>query len=283
MSSSDLAVGEVESHYTDMIGQFKQVWSMSGHKSIHAGYHDDHPDSEESAARNMIRELAETAEVDSTDRVLNIGCGAGDAAVWLVRERDAEVVGVDICEPLLDEAREHAFEFEADDQTSFVQDDFHELSSIDEEFDVVWGLESIEHSSDLETAVETVRRVLKDDGVAVFADNFISTSERSGRDQKRIETMNDRLRYNLTEIETIKEELTAGGFSDVEVRDISEYVLPSIKSQYRLSVATLPWYKLMTPLGIANRPKSDLVHGSYHSYKLFKKDVLGYYIVRASA
>lgn len=283
MGESETVVEDVESYYTRMLDQFRRTWSATGNKSIHNGYYDDHSDSADPPTENMNRELAEAVAVSSSDRVLNIGCGAGGDAVWLAIKRNAEVVGVDICDPFLEEGREQVREFGIDDRVSFVHDDYHDLSTIgDDEFDVVWSLESIGHSPAKQTVLSECGRVLKDGGRIVIAEIFVHSDDPSDSDRKRIEKVNDRLRYNISKIDAFEEALAGSGFSEIEVRDITSFVEPSVERQYKASVLSLPWYKLMTPLGIASRPKSDLVHGAYHEHKLFKSGVFGFDIVSAT-
>ena len=54
------------------------------------------------------KKLAELCQIDSTKKILMIGCGAGFSACYLVRKIDCEVVGIDIAEVSIEKANERA-------------------------------------------------------------------------------------------------------------------------------------------------------------------------------
>ena len=57
----------------------------------------------------LTEHLLRKARGGSLDRILDIGCGAGELSLALAREHpDSTVVGIDISEPLIAAARERA-------------------------------------------------------------------------------------------------------------------------------------------------------------------------------
>ncbi len=100
----------------------------------------------------------------SGKRVLDLGCGAGEASVYLAMN-GAEVFSVDLSEEMLkktrDLARHHGVEvqtFSAPAEKLGFDDDF---------FDCIYG-SSILHHADLHLTIKEAARVMKKDGKAVF-------------------------------------------------------------------------------------------------------------------
>src|SRR5689334_6601119 len=97
--------------------------------------------------------------------VLEYGCGDGINTVSLSR-RGAKVIGLEISPEMLARARERMAANECD-PAMLVVGSAHALPLPDASVDVVVGI-SILHHLDLEIASREVRRVLKEDGRAIF-------------------------------------------------------------------------------------------------------------------
>lgn len=100
-------------------------------------------------------------------RVLDIGCGIGQMAVWMAKQ-GAHVTAIDVGPDLIDAARQVA-------SLNSVSVDFRvgnatALEFADASFDAVVGMAILHHLpvDILDACMEEVRRVLRPDGVAVF-------------------------------------------------------------------------------------------------------------------
>jgi len=192
MDSRDLDTDEVARIYDELLATYEREWDYRGHRSLHLSYYDDDHEEPGSAAMNTMRVLSEAAEITAEDRVLNIGCGAGEDAVWNARAHGAHVIGVNISESQLEMARENAREHDVADLTDFRYDDFHELSTVEDgSVTVVWGLEALSHSPDLDRVFEQVDRVLTPDGRVAFTDLFLTASNPDDVDPETESTTGD--------------------------------------------------------------------------------------------
>jgi SAM-dependent methyltransferase len=99
-------------------------------------------------------------------RVLDLGCGHGMAAVVLAR-RGAQVTALDLSPGYLAEARRRCAANGV--KAAFVQADGDRLPFADGSFDRIWG-NAVLHHLDLRTAGRELRRVLALGGRAVFCE-----------------------------------------------------------------------------------------------------------------
>lgn len=121
-TNASCAVAQQSNDQTVSDRWMKQVWSAGSYSEIAPNY------------LSMGGRLVERADVSSGDSVLDIGCGTGTVAITAAR-RDAQVTGVDIAPPLLDEARNNA-EIADTGDISWREGDATSLPFEDDTFDV---------------------------------------------------------------------------------------------------------------------------------------------------
>jgi 2-polyprenyl-3-methyl-5-hydroxy-6-metoxy-1,4-benzoquinol methylase len=98
--------------------------------------------------------------------ILDFGCGNGWLSVALAKQGN-RVHGFDISSVLVQSARQMAEASNVADRATFIEMAAENLDYPDETFDMVIG-ESILHHTDLDVALERIRRVLKPGGRAIF-------------------------------------------------------------------------------------------------------------------
>ncbi len=101
-------------------------------------------------------------------RVLDLGCGWGEDAVWFA-EQGACTVGVDVSPQMLFLARELASRRGVGGQVSFVRAAAESLPFGNESFSAVFGRGTLHHV-DLSGTLGEVYRILKPGGIAVFSE-----------------------------------------------------------------------------------------------------------------
>jgi len=282
MDQRDVDTEEVAEIYDELLKTYKKEWEYRGHRSLHFGYYDeDHQEAGE-AAMNTMRVLSEALDITESDRVLNIGCGAGEDSVWNARAYGATVLGVNISETQLELARENASEHGVTDRTEFAYDDFHELETVaDDSVDVVWGLEALSHSSELEAALDAARRVLVPGGRIGVTDLFVRTDDLSAKDEDRIRIINDALGVRIGRIDAFEDALAATGFEAIAVRDITDGVEESTRERYRFSRVAQPVGRVLEMVGVVSDTRVDALEANAAIHRLVTGGVLGYYVVTA--
>lgn len=100
------------------------------------------------------------ADLQSSDEVLDIGCGPG-GAVRLAAEQATRAVGVDASEPMIAIAAQRSAHVA---NASFHVSPAESLAFDDDSFTVVWTIQSWHHWNDPSQAFQEVRRILKPGG-----------------------------------------------------------------------------------------------------------------------
>lgn len=109
----------------------------------------------------MAEALCDAADPHATDRVLDVACGSGTAALVAAR-RYCEVTGIDYVPELIDRARARAAAsgLEADFRVA----DAQELPFDDDSFDVVLSVYGVQFAPDQEKAAKEMLRVCRSGG-----------------------------------------------------------------------------------------------------------------------
>jgi ubiquinone/menaquinone biosynthesis C-methylase UbiE len=114
----------------------------------------------------VIAYILDSKAVDSSMKVLEIGCGSGNNTVLMKAATGAEVYGMDQSKGMLDKAAAK------NGSIHFRQGDALTLDGYsDESFDIVYMVDVIHHIGDIKTMFTNICRVLKSEGmVFVFTD-----------------------------------------------------------------------------------------------------------------
>ncbi len=114
--------------------------------------------------------LMELIRPQESDYVLDVGCGVGIAAAFLVQKYGCHVVGVDITPRMLDRARERAERKGVTALTDFRVADMHALPFEDGRFDAVIAESAICFSNEKEGVLAEMIRVVKPGGKVAFTE-----------------------------------------------------------------------------------------------------------------
>jgi SAM-dependent methyltransferase len=89
--------------------------------------------------------------------VIDFGCGLGGESIEMAKRGAGRVIGIDMRESVLEQARHHADREGVGDKCSFV-------TRTDERADIILSVDAFEHFEDPGAVLRVMRNLLKDDG-----------------------------------------------------------------------------------------------------------------------
>lgn len=102
----------------------------------------------------------------SESRILELGCGTGEIANFIAGKTNAQVIGIDICKPFIEEAQKKHVK----PNLSFEVLDFNDPQSLSGiKYDYIIGNGILHHLYfDLDNALQNIKQLLKEDGKMIF-------------------------------------------------------------------------------------------------------------------
>jgi MPBQ/MSBQ methyltransferase len=126
--------------------------------------------------REATVELAQRAQLQPGQRLLDLGCGLGGSARYLAAEHGSVVTGVDLTQEYVEVARELSRLVGLQDRVSFHAANALALPFEDATFDVVWTEYAQMNIEDKHALYAEIGRVLAPGGRLVFHDLFQGAS-----------------------------------------------------------------------------------------------------------
>lgn len=167
-----------------------------------------------SGGAEVTEAFCDRLELPKGSRILDIGSGLGGAAFYLARKFDAEVIGVDLSETMMEIAQERADE-QGIDKLSFRLGDIREMTFEAGSFDLVWSRDSLLHIPEKKELFEQVYGWLKPGGQVMFSDYSQSAEQHSEAFRSYVEKSG----YDLHDVESYAGLIKAAGFREVIVED----------------------------------------------------------------
>lgn len=274
---------EIQEYYTKSHIDYQLIWGVHRTHGVHVGFYDDDHDSHDAAVENMNRVLADTVNIEPGDRILDAGCGVGGSSVWLAEHRGAEVVGSNITDVHLEQARRLAASRDLNGQVRFVDDDFTDMGFPDDSFDVVWGLESVCHAEETPAFLAEAARVLAPGGRLVVADGFMTVRDLSPDQRRQMNHWLDGWAVpHLAHRDDFQAALGSAGFEDIEFRDITHHVLPSSRRLCVASALCYPVSRLLGLVGLRDEAQTKNVIAGYYQYLTLQQGLYTHGIVSAT-
>lgn len=162
-------VGEAQqnvAHHYDLGNEFYKLF-LDKNMLYSCAYFQNQNQSLEQAQRNKLRLIASKMNLEPGQRVLDIGCGWGDMALYLASMEDVHVVGVTLSTEQQKLATERAKELGVADRVEFRLQDYREL---DEQFDRIVSVGMFEHVgvSHYDEFFDKLNQLMPDHGVALI-------------------------------------------------------------------------------------------------------------------
>lgn len=153
-------------HHYDLGNDFYRLFLDEGMQYSCAYFLSD-DDTLEQAQRNKLRLLAAKLDLSPGQRVLDIGCGWGELALYLAALVDVEVVGVTLSSAQYESARSRAQAAGMDGRVRFELKDYREVEG---RFDRIVSVGMFEHVGVRHYGefFAKIKQLMEDDGIALI-------------------------------------------------------------------------------------------------------------------
>ncbi len=149
------------------------VWEGVYGEHMHQGWFD--PDQKErpevfEAQEHMIDQILAWGGVSSAHMVLDMGCGIGGSSIYLLNKLNAAfVTGLTLSPVQAERAQERAASLRFASHVRFDVGDALDPPYLPGQFDLVWAVESIEHTDDKRRFIESCARMLAPGGTLLMS------------------------------------------------------------------------------------------------------------------
>lgn len=200
--------------------------------TCHFGYSEPgEPFQLDRALHSMETLLGETIALPPGSRVLDAGCGYGRVADTLSKEYGYDVIGIDLVQHRLREARRYTQANGTSGNVDLVRGNYCALPLKDSSFSGIYTMETLVHADPLEDALSEFKRVLEPGGRLVLFEYSVPDRESLDPLRKKItDTMVERTgmtsigRFTHGSFPAILKE---AGFENITAKDISRNVWPT--------------------------------------------------------
>lgn len=244
----------VSDYYDYTLPFYKYFWHKNaGSYAIHYGFWDKNTKNLEDALQNTNKFLADKAQIQKGDFVLDAGCGIGGSSIWLAKNLHANVTGIAISEKQIKEAKRLAQRINVHTLTKFYVMNYLKTDFKSNSFDVVWAIESVCHAEDKKDFIKEAYRLLKKEGILIVADGFIKRQPKNDAEHTILNDFNAGLALpNLASVDYFRRALKEVGFSQIRFWDKTIEVFPSSKRLYDMCKIGYPLAKVTEKLGITS-------------------------------
>src|SRR3989338_4945972 len=129
---------KIQNFYDVSSPYWAEIWG----EHIHDGYYLTGKESKEEAQENLIRLLAEKANIQKGSKILDVGCGIGGTSIYLAKNFSAHTTGITLSPVQVEMARKQAERHHA--SSAFLVMDAERMN-FSETFDVLFILYSAVH------------------------------------------------------------------------------------------------------------------------------------------
>ena len=170
----------------------KTIETYNRYSKVYGDYHDE---------KLMQFQLTKFISLLKGKRILDIGCGCGRDVCYF-KDEGYEATGIDICENMINEAKNRYSE------CKFIRMDMIDMDFEDEEFDGIWMMATLSNieKKDAGKVLSEIKRILKNKGIL-----YIAVKQGEGEGFIKKKEFNDEeiwyAYYKQEELETLLKEM----------------------------------------------------------------------------
>lgn len=227
---------DIIEYYIKSRNAYKDGWGLDKNMQLNLGFW--YPDTKtlSEALKNLNAKIATEAEALPGHLLLDAGCGVGGTSIYMARNHGCKTYGINLVPHQVANARKNAENAGLAEQTNFQIMDYCHTTFPDNHFDIVLGIESICHAPSKREFLTEAYRILKPGGRLVLAENLQAKEDLTPKEHDQLYTFGFH-GCKITSLDTEEEymkNLGEVGFREYECKDMTSYVMPSVRRLRRL-------------------------------------------------
>jgi cyclopropane fatty-acyl-phospholipid synthase-like methyltransferase len=191
-------------HYDLLSPYYRSLWG----EHLHHGYWIRGDESKEQAQIQLIEHLAQLAGVKPGSDVLDIGCGMGASSLFLARNYNAAVTGINTSSVQVQMAIQAAAREQLNAQFLLMD---AQAMDFQRQFDLLWSVESISHYQHREEFFASAAKLLKPGGLFAITDWFKKKDLTRAETRKFIDPIDKGMFVELQVMDDYEELLVSNG------------------------------------------------------------------------
>jgi len=273
---------EIIKKYYDYTLPFYKIFYHKDSNGIHYGFWDEKTKNHQEALLNTNKFLAETVGIKSDDIILDAGCGIGGSSIWLAKNYNVKVIGITISEKQITEAKKLAEQDKVEKLVEFYRKDYLHTDFKDEQFSVVWAIESVCHADNKKEFLKEAFRLLKDGGRLIVDDGFLLRNAADKKEEKDLDNFLEGMALpNLANENEFKTHLEEIGFKNIGIYDKAKEAIPSAKKIYKMSIFSYPISWILEKIHITPDILTKNNLAGIAQYKIIKNGLMGHRVFYA--
>lgn len=283
----DVAVAELDdvvAYYERSWFDYRFLWMNPKNRAIHFGYWGPGVTSHAESLVAMNALLADAAGVTPTSLVLDAGCGVGGSSFWLAEERGARSFGITPVRDQVERANRYIAERGGlEGRTVFAVADYRAAPTPSSTFDVVWAQESLCHAPDKQRFFDEAARVLRPGGRLVIAEYLRAARPLDDRNEALLTRwLSGWAIPDLLTADEMRDGLAAAGFVDVDIRDLTAEVRPSLRRLHRYAAFLRPVTALLRVVRVRDRVQTGNNIGARNQWRALQRGAWVYGVITAT-
>ena len=261
---------------------YNLLWATSDSLAMHYGIWEKNIQNLNEAQINENRLVSKLLNVNSSDIILDAGCGIGGTIIWMSENFGCKTIGTTICQKQVDQGKFHIKKRQLEKVVNIVLKDFTKTGYPDNSFTKIFGIEAICYAPNQEEFAREVYRLLKPKGQYLRADGFLNSNKLSINNQKIYKDWCKGWAVpDLNTVDEYIELLNKVGFINIKIINVTEKILPSANIMWWINALQYIPFKILYKLGILSQIYyMDIVAG-LNQKQLFLDGITSYLIITA--